>query len=86
MALVFPPGVKRLVKPSDTCLTLECPYCQGVEFRVYVEAMPEGAAIREIVCKNTICARVCAVTEGLIGGKERPEGAAPHSFDLPLDA
>lgn len=82
---LFPPGVKRLIKPSNRCLTLECPYCQGVEFRVYVEPLPNGACIREIVCKNVKCARICEVTEGLIGGKERVGGQAPHSFDLPLE-
>ncbi len=72
------PRQKRIIRPAGSCQTLECSNCHGLEFRNFVEPLPNGGAVlREIACLNPKCAKVCAVENGRIGGKTAEKEAYP---------
>ncbi len=67
--LQFKPGVKRIVRPSAGCVTMNCEVCGEFPQRLFVEPSLDGthAVLKESVCEN--CGRVYKWEDGKIGGK-----------------
>jgi hypothetical protein len=82
MVLQYKPGVKRIVRPSPGCVTMNCEVCGEFSQRLFVEPSLDGksATLRDSVCEN--CGRIYRWENGRIGGKSmRKKFTVPSKGD-----
>ncbi len=67
--LQFKPGVKRIVRPSAGCVTMNCEVCGKFPQHLFVEPSLDGthAILKESVCVE--CGQIFRWEGGKIGGK-----------------